>query len=132
MKIEKETLISYQAKSVLQWKRFLWISNVQYLVRRTKYVALPFLQLYDVCFTETALESLSKTLVTVGLVQTNLLVLVARGVKVQPASYFSYIFVTRRQQIETSFFAWDDKVCARDIIDVSNNNLWYILAIGNK
>ena len=105
MKIEKETLISYQAKSVLQWKRFLWISNVQYLVRRTKYVALPFLQLYDVCFTETALESLSKTLVTVGLVQTDLLVLVARGVKVQPASYFSYIFVTRRQQIETSFFA---------------------------
>ena len=30
-------------------------------------------------------------------------VLVARGVMVQPASYFLYLFVTRRQQIETSF-----------------------------
>ena len=35
--------------------------NEQYLVKRTKYVASPFLQLYDVCFTETTLESLSKT-----------------------------------------------------------------------
>ena len=78
--------------------------NEQYLVRRTKYVASPFLQLYDVCFTETALESLSKTLVTVGLVQIDLLVLVARGVMLQPASYFLNLFLTRRQQIETSFF----------------------------
>ena len=101
---EKQTLISYQAKCILQWKRFLWISNEQYLVRRTKYVASPFLQLYDVCFTETALESLSKTLVTVGLVQIDLLVLVARGVMLQPASYFLNLFLTRRQQIETSFF----------------------------
>ena len=56
------------------------------------------------CFTETALESLSKTLVTVGLVQIDLLVLVARGVMLQPASYFLNLFLTRRQQIETSFF----------------------------
>ena len=56
--------------------------NEQYLVRRTKYVTSPFLQLHDVCFTETALESLSKALVIVGLVQINLLVLVVRGVMV--------------------------------------------------
>ena len=54
--------------------------NEQYLERRTKYVTSPFLQLHDVCFTETALESLSKTLVIVGLVQINLLVLVVGGV----------------------------------------------------
>ena len=54
------------------------------------------------CFTETALKSLSKTLVSVGLVQIDLLFLVARGVMVQPASYFLYLFVTRRQQIEIS------------------------------
>ena len=85
----KQTLISYQARCILQWKRFLWISNEQYLVRRIKYVASPFLhQFYDVYFTETALESLSKTLVTVGLIQIYLLVSVARGVMVQPASVF--------------------------------------------
>ena len=78
--------------------------NEQYLVRRTKYVASPFLQLNDVWFTETSLEVLSKTLVTVGLVQIDLLVLVARGVMLQPASYFLNLFLTRRQQIETSFF----------------------------
>ena len=78
--------------------------NEQYLVRRTKYVASPFLQLHDVCFTETALESLSKALVTVGLVQIDLLVLVLRGVMLQPASYFLNLFVTRRQQIEKLFF----------------------------
>ena len=78
--------------------------NEQYLVRRTKYVASPFLQLNDVCFTETSLEILSKTLVTVGLVQIDLLVLVARGVMLQLASYFLNLFLTRRQQIETSFF----------------------------
>ena len=61
--------------------------NEQYLERRTKYVTSPFLQLHDVCFTETALESLSKTLVIVGLVQIDL-VLVVRGVMLQPASYF--------------------------------------------
>ena len=76
--------------------------NEQYLVRRTKYVASPFLQLNDVCFTETSLEILSKTLVTVGLVQIDLLVLVVRGVMLQSASYFLNLFVTRRQQIETS------------------------------
>ena len=76
--------------------------NEEYLVRRTKYVASPFLQLYDVCFTETALESLPKTLVTVGLVQIDLLILVVRGVMLQPASYFLNLFVTPRQQIETS------------------------------
>ena len=75
---------------VLQLKRFLWISNEQYIVRRIKYVASPFLQLYDVCFTGTALESLSKTLVTVGVVQIDLLVLVAQGVMVQSASYFCF------------------------------------------
>ena len=37
------------------------LMNEQYLVKRTKYVALPFLQLYDVCFTETTPESSSKT-----------------------------------------------------------------------
>ena len=77
--------------------------NEQYLVRRTKYVASPFLQLNDVCFTETSLEILSKTLVTVGLVQIDLLVLVVRGVMVQPVLYFLNLFVTCRQQIETSF-----------------------------
>ena len=76
--------------------------NEEYLVRRTKYVASPFLQLYDVCFTETSLEILSKTLVTVGLVQIDLLILVVRGVMLQPASYFLNLFVTPRQQIETS------------------------------
>ena len=85
---EKQTFISYQAKCILQWKRFLWISNEQYLARRIKYVASPFLHFYDVYFTETALESLSKTLVTVGLIQIYLLVSVARGVMVQPASVF--------------------------------------------
>ena len=60
----------------------LWIWNKQYLVRRTKYVASPFLQLYDVCFSKAALESLSKTLVAVGLVQIDVLVLVARRVMV--------------------------------------------------
>ena len=60
--------------------------NEQYLVRRIKYVASPFLQLY-VSFTETTLESLSKALVTIGLVQIDLLVLVLRGVMLQPA-YF--------------------------------------------
>ena len=79
--------------------------NEQYLVRRTKYVASPFLQLY-VCFKKAALESLSKTLVTVGLVQIDLLVLVARGVMLQPASYFLNLLATRRQQIETSFFCF--------------------------
>ena len=79
------------------------LMNEQYLVRRTKYVASPFLQFYDVCFTETALESLSKTLVTVGMVQIDLLILVVRGVMLQPASYFLNLFVTPRQQIETSF-----------------------------
>ena len=74
-----------------------------YLVRMTKYVALPFLQLYDMCLTETVLESLSKTFVTAGLVQIDFLVLVAREVIVQPASYFLYPFVTRRQQTETFF-----------------------------
>ena len=74
----------------------------QYLVRRTKYVALPFLQLYW-CFTETALESLSKTLATVGLVQIDLLILVVRGVMLQPPPYFLNLFITPRQQIETSF-----------------------------
>ena len=77
--------------------------NEQYLVRRTKYVTSPFLQLYDVCFTETALESLSKTLVTVGLVQIDLLVLVVRGVMLQPATDFLNQFVTCRHQIETPF-----------------------------
>ena len=77
--------------------------NEQYLVRRTKYVASPFLQLHDVCFTETALENLSKTLVTVGLVHIDLLVLVVRGVMLQTASYFLNLSVTRRQPIETSF-----------------------------
>ena len=72
-------------------------------VKKTKYVASPFLHLYDVCFTETALESLSKTLVTVGLVQIDLLVLVVKGVMVQPVLYFLNLFVTCRQQIETSF-----------------------------
>ena len=62
--------------------------NEQYLVRRTKYVASPFLQLHDVCFTETTLESLSKALVTVGLVQIDILVLVLRGVMLQLALYF--------------------------------------------
>ena len=62
--------------------------NEQYLARRTKYVGSPFLQLNGVCFTEISLEILSKTLVTVGLVQTDLLVLVARGVMLQSASYF--------------------------------------------
>ena len=81
---------------------FLWISNEQYLVRRIKYVASLFLQLY-VCFTETALENLSKTLVTVGLVQIDLLVSVARGVMVQSTSYFLYLFVNRCQHIKTSF-----------------------------
>ena len=55
------------------------------------------------CFSEAALESLSKTLVAVDLMQIDLLVLVAKGVMVQPASYFVYMFVTRRQQTETSF-----------------------------
>ena len=101
---EKQTLISYQAKCILQWKRFLWISNEQYLVRRMKYVASPFLhQFYDVYFTETALESLSKTLVIVSLMQIDLLVSAARGVMVQSASYFLYLFVTCRRQIKTSF-----------------------------
>ena len=80
------------------------MSNEKYLVGRTKSVASPILQLHDVCFTETAPESLSKTLVTVGLVQIDLLVLVARGVMLQLASYFLNLFLTRRQQIETSFF----------------------------
>ena len=71
-KNKKQTFISYQAKRVLQRKMFLWISNKQYLVRRTKYVALPFLQLYNVCFAKAALESFSKTLVAVGLVQIDL------------------------------------------------------------
>ena len=75
--------------------------NEQYLLRRTKYVASPFLQLY-VCFIETTLEALSKTLVTVGLVQIDLLILVVRGVMLQPASYFLNLFVTPRQQIKTS------------------------------
>ena len=79
------------------------LMNEQCPVKRTKYVASPFLQLYDVCFTETALETLSKTLVTIGLVQIDLLVLVVRGVMVQPAPYFQNMFVTRHQQIETSF-----------------------------
>ena len=55
------------------------MSNEKYLVGRTKYVASPILHLHDVCFTETAPESLSKTLVTVGLVQIDLLILVVRG-----------------------------------------------------
>ena len=67
------------------------MSNEQYLVRRTKYLASPFLQLYGVRFIETALKSLSRTLVTVGLVQTDILILVARGVMGQSASYFFYI-----------------------------------------
>ena len=67
------------------------MSNEQYLVRRTKYLASPFLQLYGVRFIENALESLSRTLVTVGLVQTDILILVARGVMGQSASYFFYI-----------------------------------------
>ena len=46
------------------------------------------------CLTETALESLPKTLVAVGLVQIDLLVLVASGVMVQPTSFFVYLFVT--------------------------------------
>ena len=78
--------------------------NEQYLVKRTKYVDSAFFQLHDVCFTETVLESLSKTLLTVGLVQIDLLVLVLRGVMVQSASYFLNLFVTRRRQIET--FSW--------------------------
>ena len=55
------------------------------------------------CVLQKPLESLSKTLVSVSLVQTDLLFLVARGVMGQPESYFLYLFVTRRQQIETSF-----------------------------
>ena len=82
---------------------FLWISNKQYLVRRTKYVDSPFFQLYDECFAKAALESLLKTLVAVGLVQIDLLVLMARGVMVQLASYFVYPFLARRQETETSF-----------------------------
>ena len=82
---------------------FLWVSNKQYLVRRTKYVASPFLQLYDVCFEKAALERFSKTLVAVSLVQIDLLVLVARGVMVHLASYFVYPFLARRQQTEISF-----------------------------
>ena len=62
------------------------LMNEQYLIRMTKYVASSFLQLYDVCFTETALKSLSKTLVTGGLVQIDLVVVLVRGVMVQPAS----------------------------------------------
>ena len=64
--------------------------NEQYHLRRTKYVASPFLQLY-VCFTETTLEALSKTLVTVGLVQIDLLILVVSGVMLQPASFFKSV-----------------------------------------
>ena len=82
---------------------FLWISNKQYLVRRAKYVASPFFQLYDVFFAKAALERLSKTLVAVGLVQKELLVLAGRGVMVQLASYFVYLFLACRQQTETSF-----------------------------
>ena len=77
--------------------------NERYLVGRTKYVASPFLQLYDVSFTETDLESLSKALVTVGLEQIDFLVSVLSGVMLQPASYFLNLFVTRRQQIESLF-----------------------------
>ena len=40
------------------------------------------------CFAKTALESLSKTLIAVNLLQIDLLVLVAREVMVQLASYF--------------------------------------------
>ena len=65
--------------------------NEQYLVKRTKCVASPFPQLQDVCFTETTLESLSKTLLTVGLMKIDLLVLVLRGVMVQPASYLKFV-----------------------------------------
>lgn len=56
---------------------FLWISNKQYLDRRTKYDASTFFQLYEVCFAKAALEGLSKTMVAVGLVQIGLLILVA-------------------------------------------------------
>ena len=42
-------------------KVLLWISNEKYLVRRTKYIDSLFPQLYDMCFIETALESLSKS-----------------------------------------------------------------------
>ena len=56
------------------------------------------------CFTETSLEIFSKTLVAVGLVQIDLLVLVAKGVMLQPASYFLNLFVTRRQQKEKHLF----------------------------
>ena len=45
-----------------------------------------FHHLYDLCFAKAALESLSKTLVDVDLVQIDLLVLVARGVMVELAS----------------------------------------------
>ena len=48
------------------------------ILQKGPYVASAFLQLYDVCFTETALEILSKTLLTVGLVQIDLLVLATR------------------------------------------------------
>ena len=82
---------------------FFWISNKQYLVKRSKYLASPFLQLNDLCFAKAALESLSKTLVPVGLVQIDLLVLVAREVMVQLISYYVYPFLARRQQTETSF-----------------------------
>ena len=77
--------------------------NKQYLMRRTKYVASAFLKLYDVCFAKAALESFSKTLVAFGPVQIDLLVLVARGVMMQLASYFAYLFLARRQQTEISF-----------------------------
>ena len=69
-----------------------------------------------------------KTLVAVGLLQIDLLVLMARGIMLQP-SHFLYLFVTRSQHF---FLAWDDKIRTRDIFHVCNNNLWYIFAIGKK
>ena len=72
-------------------------------MRKTKYVTSPFLQSSDVCFAKAALESLSKTFLAVGLVQIDLLVLVARGVVVHLASYFIYPHLARRQQTEISF-----------------------------
>ena len=55
------------------------------------------------CFTETALEILPKTVVATGLVQIELLVLVARGTMVQPVSYF-FISVCNLPSINRNIF----------------------------
>ena len=101
-KNEKQTLVSYQAKCFVVKKVPLDIEWTM-SCKKDQICCLTFFPVVWSVFYRNCSRKFVKDFGGCCLVQIDLLVLVTRRVMVQLASYFLYIFVTRRQQIETSF-----------------------------